>query len=145
MPEWVSDLSKQGISSLFTAAFPYVTNGKVFKLTFLNPQVAADLWLPAAFLTFVGTFLSYGLALPNKAPTGAPAGMPPPPSSKLSVAFAFGSFLFALFGLLAAVFLTQGLIAIDPGWESFLVRVAYVLFFVGLGPALGWALGRVIG
>jgi hypothetical protein len=142
MPDWVGELAKQVISSLFTAALPGITNGKFLRLPFINPQVPMDLWLPTACLTFVATFFFYGLAKP---PAGAPAGTPMPAASKLSIYFALGSFVLALVGLLAAVFLTQDLIAIDPGLEAFLVRVAYVLFFVGLSPALGWPLGRVIG
>jgi hypothetical protein len=145
MPDWAGELVKQVISSLFTAALPGITNGKFLRLPFINPQVPMELWLPTACLTFVATFLCYGLALQNKQAAGAPAGTPMPAASKLSIYFALGSFVLALVGLLAAVFLTQDLIAIDPGWQAFLVRVAYVLFFVGLGPALGWSLGRVIG
>jgi hypothetical protein len=46
--------------------------------------------------------------------------------------------------LIALLFITQKLVAIDSGWESFSVRAAYLLFFVGLGQPLGFGLGRTI-
>lgn len=136
MPDWISDLIKQGASSLVTAAIPIVMNGKFFQLPFVNPQVPADLWLASALLAFVGSFLSYGLARP---------GAPPQPASRVSISFAIVSFLLGVFGLIAIIFMTSRLISIEPGWESFMTRIAYVLFFVGLGPPLGWALGRTVG
>jgi hypothetical protein len=142
MPGWIKDLLGQGISSLVAAAIPSATNPKIFQLPFINPQVPADLWLVTAVLTFVASFLTYGLAKP---PSGAPAGTPPSPASRVSVFLAAGGFIFALLALITLLFITQRLATIDPGWESFLIRAAYLLFFVGMGPPLGWGLGRAIG
>ena len=138
MPDWIKDLLKQGISSLFTAAFPTATNPNVFKLPFINPQVPEDLWGITAILTFVASFLTYPLARP-------PAGTPTPPASGISIFLAVGGLLLALLGLLAILFITGKLVAIEPGWESYLNRIAYVLLFVGMGPPLGWGLARTIG
>jgi hypothetical protein len=141
MPDWANDLLKQGISSLVSAALPSATNPKVFQLPFLNPQIPADLWLITAVLAFVASFLTYGLAKP---PTVA-AGTPTPPASGVSVSLAVIGFVVAVLALIALIFIAQRLMAIDPGLESFLIRIAYILLFVGMGPPLGWGLGRTIG
>jgi hypothetical protein len=141
MPDWITDLLKQGMSSLLTATIPGATNPRFFQLPFLNPQVPADLWLITAVLTFTATFLVYGLAKP---PTAA-AGTPTPPASGASISLAVGGLLLAVVALIALIFITQRLMAIDPGWESFSIRIAYVLLFVGMGPPLGWGLGRTVG
>jgi hypothetical protein len=141
MPDWVTDLLKQGLSSLVPAALTGATNPRFFQLPFLNPQVPADLWLIVTVLAFIASFLTYGLAKP---PTVA-AGTPTPPASGVSVFLAVGGLLLAVAALIALLFITQRLMTIDPGLESFLVRIAYVLLFVGMGPPLGWGLGRTIG
>ncbi|WP_156527094.1 hypothetical protein [Bradyrhizobium sp.] len=140
MPDWIKDLLKQGLSSLSAAAIPSATNPKIFQLPFLNPQVSADLWLIVAVLTFIASFMTYGFARP---PSGLPAGTLSP-ATRFSILFAIAGFVVALVGLLALLFITQRLMSFDPGWESFLVRVAYITMFVGMGPPLGWSLGRTI-
>jgi hypothetical protein len=94
-----------------------------------------------AVLAFVASFLTYGLAKP---PTVA-AGTPTPPASGVSVSLAVIGFVVAVLALIALIFIAQRLMAIDPGLESFLIRIAYILLFVGMGPPLGWGLGRTIG
>jgi hypothetical protein len=141
MPDWIKELLKPGISSLVSAALPSATNPKLFQLPFLNPQVPAELWLITAVLAFVASFLTYGLAKPLAGPTGTPA----PPPSKVSVSLAVGGFIVALIALIALIFITLQIRTIDPGLEAFIVRIAYILLFVGVGPPLGWSFGRTIG
>jgi hypothetical protein len=61
------------------------------------------------------------------------------------VSLAVIGFVVAVLALIALIFIAQRLMAIDPGLESFLIRIAYILLFVGMGPPLGWGLGRTIG
>jgi hypothetical protein len=141
MPDWIDDLLKQGISSLVSAALPSATNPKIFQLPFMNPQIPADLWLITAVLAFIGSFLTYGLAKP----TSVPAGTPTSPPSGVSVSLALGGFIVAVLALIALIFVTQQLVTVDPGLESFLIRIAYLFLFVGAGLPLGWSFGRTIG
>lgn len=136
------DLVKQVISSLLSAALPTATNPKLFQLPFVNPQVPADLWLITAVLTFVASFLTYGLVKPQ---TLAPVGTPAPPASTVSVVFATIGFIVAVLALISLIVITQRLGHLDAGLESVLNRIAYVALFVGMGPPLGWGLGRALG
>jgi hypothetical protein len=135
------DLAKQVGSAIVSAFLPYLTTLKIFQLAFVNPQVPADVWLITAVLTFIASFFTYSLAKPQTVPAGARM----PPASRAAVVFAVLGLFIALLSLFALIVITQRVLAMDAGWESVLIRVAYACLFIGMGPPIGFSLCRALG
>src|ERR1700722_12339271 len=127
MPDWVKDRLKEALSLILSGLVPAGTLKWPQILPFVNSQIAADLSVSAGiFAVIVGLFSCVYARLPR----------PPAPATPASVVVAMIGLGASLVGLLAMVFLTSKLVPIDPGWESFAIRVAYLLLVIGAGAPL---------
>jgi hypothetical protein len=133
MPDWLKDRIKEVLSAIVSGVMPAGTWKWSQILPFVNSQVAADLSVVAGILAVI---LALVVCVYSRLPR------PPSPPSQSSTIVAFAGLGVAILGLLALVFLTGDLITIDPGWESFANRVAYLFLVVAVGAPIGWTASR---
>ncbi len=133
MLDWLKDRVKEVISTLLTAAVPVGMWKWSQFLPFLNEGVLKDLGPGAGAVACVVAFVSCQYArLPS---------LPAPPKPASVVVAVLGSAA-CVIGFVLMVFFTGHFVSLDSRWETFGNDIAFILFLVGTGAALGWAVAR---
>src|SRR5262249_13885462 len=114
------------LQALVAAALPLLTTPTINLFGFLNPFITEELWPVASVLALIGSALSYNLAKPFQGP-------------RLARRLAVGGLILALASLVVLLVIVTNAFSGYPALEDLSARIFYVLFFLGLGLALGWA------
>jgi hypothetical protein len=119
------------LQALVSGALPFMTT-KVQIFPFLNPQIGKDLWPITSILALAASMLTYNLAQAFERRMGALAlGL-----TGLVLAAAFLCFMEAI---------VVGIVPLsDPIVEDYLVRISFILIFIGIGLAFGWSFAGVL-
>jgi Kef-type K+ transport system membrane component KefB len=119
------------LQALISAALPFLTT-KLSLLPFLNPQIAEELWPITCVLALVSSSITYNLSQRFQKP-------------RMGRMLAVLGAAFAVISTVSMLAVVDGLVfSGKPELQDFSVRSMFVLLFVGIGLAIGYASSRFI-
>jgi hypothetical protein len=121
------------LQSLIPAILPYfATTAKLPVFKYLNPSIAEDLWPVASILALLASAINFNLSKSTN-------------KQGLALSFCFFGFGAAILSLtIINAIVSRILLQSSPAFQDFIIQVAFIFFFIGIGLASGWTFAKLL-